>query len=215
MANLKVGLQVKGKLAAQLREIVTKKWGKKARNTFADFRPFIEEAIDEGVINSRENFIPTDDEAAELGVGKGGNIDREKTQGAWRELLVDSPSRSTVFSVRKTSRKNQIGEINVRIDEAAFFGAPPCNVEIDDSFFISNIPWMNWLIEGAETNPEFEFNDEASVKTRIVSRTGRGIMVQGGIWAFEAANPNAFRNTNEEIDRQIGIVIRRNIGKVL
>ena len=214
MADIKLKFKVSGSLSKKLRGALIDLFGKRARNNFADFRPVVEEAIDEAVINSRQDFIPSDDVAAELGVGDGGSIDSQKTHGAWRQLLVGSSANAVTFSVRKGrgSRKN-IGDISISINEDAFYDATDANVDTPDSRLIDTIPWMRWFIRGAPTIQDFSFSDNISPGS--VSRTGQGIMVKGGLWKFPPASPLAFTNLAVEIERQAGVSIRRNIGRLL
>jgi hypothetical protein len=218
MAKVGVKFKVKGSITKELTNLLSSLFGKTARQNFGDFRPFIEEAIDEGVINTRQEFIPDDGEAAELGVGANGAIDRSRTQGAWSQLLVSSSTRAVTFSVRKDTRKNKIGNIVVSIDENTFYEGSLSNVDTPDSEEIDSIPWMRWLVEGAPAGavlPDHVFTED--VPQFSASRTGAGrmIRVEGGIWSFPPARLGAFKLLTNEIERQIEIAIRRDIGKVL
>lgn len=214
----KVGIKFKIGFKENIKERISRLFGRKVQDNFGAFRPIIETAIDEGVINSRSEFIPDDSEAAELGVGAGGSIDRERTNGAWTQLLVGSATKSLTFSVTKDNRKGKIGTIVVSVDEDAFFKAPLSNVDTPDSEKVDSLPWMRWLINGAvagEILPDYAFSPE--VKQFGNSRTGAGrmISVEGGIWVFAPSSLGAFKLLNSEIERQIGIAIRRDVGKVL
>jgi len=218
MAKVGVKFKVKGSFASKLKEVVSSLLGKRIQQNFGAFRPIVEEAIDEGVINTRQEFIPTDEEAAELGVGANGAIDRSKTQDAWGQLLVGSTSKAITFSVRKNTGKDKIGSIAVNINEEAFYSADKSNVDTPDSDAIGTIPWMEWLIEGAPQGsvlPNYAFTAEVGEYSN--SRTGEGIMkwTRGGVWSFPPARLGAFRLLTSEVERQIEIAIRRDIGKVL
>jgi hypothetical protein len=218
MAKVGVKFKVKGSFAKELRALLTSLFSKKVQNNFGDFRPIIEAAIDEGVINTRAEFIPDDDEAAELGIGANGSIDNNRTQNAWGQLLVGSTSKAVTFSVRKDTKKNRIGRVVVQIDERAFYDADLSNVPTPDSDVIDSIPWMEWLIEGAPSDavePNYEFTSKTSEFG--TSRTGEGRMIwkRGGMWTFPPARLGAFVLLSNEIERQIEIAIRRDIGKVL
>ncbi len=218
MTKVGIKFQVKGSILKELTNAVRSLFKKKVQRNFGAFRPSIEAAIDEGVINTRAEFIPDDDEAAELGVGSNGSIDFNRTQNAWGQLLIGSTSKSVTFSVEKDSRKNKIGRVTVRIDKAAFFEAPLSNIETPDSDEIDSIPWMEWLIEGAPNEavlPDHAFSSQVSEGGE--SRTGAGVMiaVRGGMWSFPPARMGAFILLGREIERQVEIAIRRDIGKVL
>lgn len=218
MAKVKVNFQVKGSVLGELKDVVKRLFGKTARNNFGDFRPFIEEAIDEGVINSRSNFIPDNDEAAQLGIGAGGSIDTRRTRGAWSQLLVGSSEDVTTFSIRKDGRRDKIGTITVEIDEQALYDAPLSNIDTPDSEKIDSIPWMEWLIEGAPTGavlPNHEFSSVVPPTSNSRTGEGRMIIVEGGIWTFPPARLGAFKLLSREIERQIEKAVRKDIGKVL
>ena len=218
MAKVGIKFKVKGSFLKELTDVVTSLFGKKVKKNFGAFRPTIEAAIDEGVINRRHNFIPDDQEAAELGIGDNGSIDRNRTNNAWGQLLVGSASRAVTFSVQKDSRKNKIGRVTVNIDEQAFFEAPLSNVETPDSDEIDSIPWMEWLVEGAPNGavlPGHAFSSKVAEGGE--SRTGAGVMIaiKGGIWSFPPARIGAFILLGREVERQVEIAIRRDIGKLL
>lgn len=198
----KVGVKVKlgANSLKELEQIILDSFEKQARGNFGDFRPIVEEAINKAVVNTKEEFIPDDDEAAELGVGEGGLIDRSRTEGAWKQLLTRGPNSVMSFSVRRARGKGLIGNITVSYTEEALLEAPLSNVLTPDSFEIRSIPWLKWLIRGAPTNSSFEFTEET---TGSFSRTGGGVMIKGGIWRFSPVRPRAFISLNSEIEKQI------------
>lgn len=218
MVKTRIKFSVKGSLVKELRDALSSLFGKKVQQNFSDFRPIVEEAIDEGVINSRKEFIPTPSEAAELGIGKNGSLDHERINGAWRQLLVGSESRAITFSVRKDTRKNKIGVINIKIDEQALYSARLSSVDTPDSEEIDSIPWMQWMIEGEPTGavlPNYEFS--SSVPSFSKSRTGAGRMlsVEGGLWTFSPVRLGAFTQLNKEIQRQVEKTVRNKIGRII
>ena len=217
MARLGIKFKVKGSFVKELTDVVQSLFGKRVQKNFGRFRPVIEEAIDDGVINRRSEFIPDDNEAAELGIGQGGSIDRERTQGAWRQLLASASNGIVAFSVRKDSRRNKIGNITVNINEEAFFNAPLSNIDTE-SKHLPNIPWMEWLIEGSPNGAvldDYAFSSDVPESSKSRTGAGRMIIVQGGLWTFGPARQGAFSLLGKEVERQIEIAIRRNIGKVL
>ena len=214
----KIGVKFKTSFAGNIKDVFSRLIGKKVQNNFGAFRPIIEEAIDEGVINTRSEFIPDDSDAAELGVGINGSIDRERTSGAWAQLLVGSATKSLTFSIRKDTRKGKLGTITIVIDEEKFFKGRLSNVDTPDSDKEDSLPWMEWFIDGAVSGdilPDYEFSSEGGKFGNSRTGGGRMISVQGGIWSFSPRGLGAFRILGTEVERQIGIAVRRDIGKVL
>ena len=214
MARLGIDFKIdRGSLFNQLKTALRSVFNRSARKNFGDFRPFIQKAVNEAVTEQRFSFIPTNDEAAELGVGAGGRIDRGKTHGAWRQLLIGDPSSIVEFSVTRSRRTNEIGNIRIKYNEDEFFSSSLSNVDTPDSFRIRSIPWMDWLINGAPTNSAFEFTSE--VPQGADSRTGRGIMIRGGIWQFPPARNMPFATLNRAILRSVEREVERLSGDIL
>lgn len=185
------------------------------RNNFGDLRPFIEQAINDGVEASKDEFIPKAREIAELGIGAGGSEDVERTQGAYKKLRTDQGSSYTKFSVRKqrpTASNDIIGGIVVDTNREEFLNSSLAVVSTAESREIEEIPWMRWLIFGAPTNSEFRFVGSSRAKN---SRTGGGIMVRGGVWIFPPARPGAFKILNDNIESRIVRFIKEKLGDVI
>jgi len=217
MAKAKVRFKVRGSIFDKLTDILLLRFGKSARQNFGDFRPFIEDAIDEGVINSRSEFIPDSDEAAELGIGRGGTFDRERTHGAWRQLLSNSNEKIITFSIRKDTRRKRIGDISINIDEGALLRAPLSNVDTE-SDDLPSIPWLEWLINGAPAGaiqPNFEFSTRVPPTSESRTGAGRMVHVRGGVWEFSPKRLGAFKLLTSEIERQVIIAVKKDIGKVI
>jgi len=181
-----------------------------------------ERAVDKAVDDNQFDFIPFDEEIGELGIGDGGSVDTEKTEGAWKLLQPSTPGSFTTVNVKRvaTSRGDipgapiSIGVIEVQTKIKSFLKHPLCNVPTPDSEHIDNIPWMKWLIFGAPANSDFRF--ESRVLPNTNSRTGEGIMVRGGLWTFPPARPNAFQNLRDGIFLQLLRTFEReNVGDVL
>ncbi|TFH22960.1 hypothetical protein E4G67_03735 [Candidatus Bathyarchaeota archaeon] len=212
----KIGIDFKidrGSLFKQLKEALKSVFNRSARKNFGDFRPFIQEAVNDAVTEQRFSFIPTNEEAAELGVGVGGHIDVNRTQGAWRQLLIGDPNSIVEFSVTRSRRTNEIGNIRIKYDESEFFSSSLSNIDTPDSFRIRSIPWMDWLINGAPTESAFQFTSEVTPGSD--SRTGRGIMIRGGIWQFPPARRAPFTTLNSKIETNIRRTVERLSGEIL
>jgi hypothetical protein len=145
----------------------------------------------------------TDTQAAELGIGDNGSIDRVKINNAWRQLLskplgLSSSERPTVFSVTKLRSKTGIGTIRITMDENKLYNAPLSIVEteseINEPGFSDNvIPWLLWFVKGKSIGA-YQFTSDPKRRANIgASRTGKGIMIKGGFWQFpQGENPFPF-----------------------
>lgn len=214
MTKVRVDFKIdRGSLFDQIKNALRETFSRRARSNFGDFRPFTEEAINDAVGEVRDNFIPTTSEAAELGIGKGGAIDSSRTDGAWRQLLVGGPNSVMTFSVTRSRRTNEIGNVRIAYSEEEFLAAPLSNIPTPDSLRIRNIPWMDWLINGAPTNSDFLFSEDFPPQSN--SRTGLGVMVRGGVWMFPPARPGAFSKLNQAIERNVIRTVERLSGEIL
>lgn len=221
MANIKINFKVRKDFLNGLEPLILERYGRKARGNFADLRPIVAEGVDEGVQATKEQFIPSDDQAYQLGVGANGTIDAERTQGAYKQLFVENGI--TKISVKKSGSKAnlrsfKLGTINVNISEEAFFNAALSVVSTAGSApgqgrATGQIPWMRWLIRGAPLNTEYFFSDKAPIPQ--TSRTGGGVMRLGGTWDFPPAKPAAFEALRIAIGREVARALRRDGGKVL
>ena len=174
---------------------------------FRSLRSEISDAIDEAVESHNDLLIPTEKEAVELGVGEGGSVDRDKTNNAWQQLLsnprgLSGSSRPTQFSVTKLRSRTGIGSIRITIDEDKFYGAPLSTIEteseIEEGGFASNvIPWMMWFVRGKTIGGVRFSSDPRNVE---ISRTGKGIMIKGGLWSF-APGVNPFPLIQQAIEQ--------------
>lgn len=211
MASAKVKFKIKESALKDLRQAIAEETGRRMRNNFGDLRPLIEDSIDGEIDRNSDRFIPNSREAAELGVGSDGQIAVEKTETAWRALQVRSGQGVTTFSSRKAGSKasNVIGSITIDIDKEAFYSAPASVIDTPDSDAISRIPWMKWFIEGASLSEEGLPNARFSSRRPIpeTSRTGGGIMIEGGLWDFQ---PRSVLLIEQMLDR-----IRIRIGRDL
>lgn len=213
MVRVTIDFRIKRNIRQQISDAVLSLFRSQARDKFDDFRPLVENAINKGVTQTRAQFIPDDDEAAQLGVGQGGSIDTTRTLGAWTQLLTSGPNTVMRFSVRRSTSKNLIGNVIITYDENDLLNAPLSKVPTPDSLAINEIPWLRWLIRGAPTNSAFEF--ESTVAPGANSRTGGGIMVAGGIWRFSPARPTAFTQLNRNIEREVVAAIEQNAGAII
>ena len=217
MAKVGLKIQPKGNLLKDLGNLIATKFGAKARNSAADFRPIVESAIIQGVSDNKSEFIPSTLEAYELGIGDGGNVDTSRTHGAWEQLLPQNPLKITTFSiVKNTTKLNflkrlKIFNLSVNVDEEKLYEAELSRIPTPDSNVIDEIEWMRWMIQGSPVvGKRFLRTNKA-----VTSRTGGGIMVKGGLWEFEPTHNFAFDNLIEGIESNIVKAVRRDIGKVL
>lgn len=183
MSSIQTKFKVKKSVIEALKDAVLELTYKKFRNNFSDFRPVIEDAIDEEIVKSSSRFIPTLNEAGELGVGDEGTVTVEKTEVAWTALLSDSPEKITTFSVKKikTVGLSKIGKVRVSINKELFFKSSLSTIDID-SDTLPQIPWMKWFVEGAVIGTHGFVKIPQS--RAHVSRTGKGLMIEGGLWSF-------------------------------
>ncbi|TFH25904.1 hypothetical protein E4G67_00160 [Candidatus Bathyarchaeota archaeon] len=216
MAGLSFNLKAAPKLKA-ISDAVKKKTRRRLTNNISEIRQITADAINRAVEKNKNLFIPTDDEAAQLGIGEGGSIDTDRTTGAWRELLTTG--QAVKFLVQKTGRSKTgaFANLQIEIGEELFYNLDLSNMPIQESKDLdtelrNNIPWMRWLIEGAPTNTEYRFTTK---NKGVVSRTGGGIMIKGGIWEFPPAHPGAFDALISSIETTIRKNIKSNVGKIL
>jgi len=212
MADIAFKFEARVGALEQLANVINDLLRRKARNNFGDIRPFVEDGIERAVEASKDQFIPNENEVAELGIGVGGAPDENRINGAYRQLNPDDPSSTTKFSVQKTNRRGSVGRVKITIDNDVFYSAELSKVSTPDSDKIDEIPWMRWLIEGAPINPEYAFKSLMGIRT---SRTGRGIMVRGGVWDFPPARSSAFAILRENIEREVKKNVEREVGRIL
>jgi len=148
------------------------------KDNFANLKPLVEDAVERTITENKERFIPSDDEAAQLGIGTGGALRTDKTQGAWKLLSPKHPSK--VMTVKVIGGIGGNGTVEINLNTDIWFDAPECNVEVSDTAF-PNIPWMEWFIDG-KTIVGARFSRHLPIPK--TSRTGRGIMISGGLWMF-------------------------------
>jgi len=151
---------------------------RKFKNNFANLQPYVEDSVDRTITRNKERFIPTDDEAAQLGIGMGGAIRRDKTQAAWKLLSPKHPT--TVMTIKVVAGIGGNGTVSIKLNTDRWFDAPECNIEVSNTIF-TNIPWMEWFIDG-QTVVGARFSAHQPIPK--TSRTGAGIMIRGGLWVF-------------------------------
>lgn len=210
MVNVKTQFSIKEGKFKRFANFLKRAVGIKLRNNFADLRPVVRDAIDDTVELNKRKFIPTDDEAFQLGIGEDGSIDRGKTNLAWTALKASDDESITTFSVRKkgVERGETIGEVRIFINDIAFFGLDRSVVQTPDSDKIDEIPWMQWFLFG-KTITGSAFSSRQPVPT--VSRTGGGIMVTGSLWDFPAKNRMAFSDLLNEVRLEINRRLKSNV----
>ncbi len=186
-------------------------------------RRALEKVVDDAIRKRAEDFIPTDKQAVELGVGNfAGGLDRHRLATAWTHLLLDGPedgNKVTLLSITtRTGAKVDVSRIKVRILEEGFLALPINNLAIE-SVELPIIPWMDWFLNGAVIGG-FRFSSKPPIPA--TSRTGGGIMITGGLWNFPPQGLGVFNKLINTIDRDLHqkmitilkIAIRKlNIGK--
>lgn len=208
MTSIQTKFKVNKGAIEALKDAVLKLVYKKFRDNFGDFRPIVEDAINEEVARSASRFIPTQNEAGELGVGEGGIVSVEKTEVAWTTLLANASQGVTTFSVKKIGSTGtfKIGKITVNIDKEKFFNNSFTVIDTE-SDELPRIPWMQWFVEGAKISTH-EFVKIAPRFARgHVSRTGKGLMIKGGLWSF---TPRSKASIEKLLDR-IRLTINRKL----
>lgn len=175
MTQLKVEVSIDDNrsLNKKLNDVISEKLREKFSNTTKD--RMVDE-VDRAVRQSRVEFIPSNDEAAELGVGEDGKFSK-KIDNAWEGLLA-SVGKATQVSFIRSKMNGQIGQMAVTVDWQAFFELEDSKIEASDSD-IGIIPWMRWYIEGEVISGSQFLGGKYSFPP---SRTGAGIMVEGGLW---------------------------------
>lgn len=183
--------------------------GRKLRDNFTALKPLIKETMDEEVEKDKRRFTPTQADVAELGIGDGGS-ESEKASNGWKGLLSSSPA--ITISTTKVARERSaiIGQIKITIDEDKFFALPDSIIATPKAK-IKSIPWMEWLIDGAEVDG-FSFTNRVPEGSRAVSRTGKGIMVKGGFWNFSGRGRESFDKTLNKIRISINNELKANRG---
>jgi hypothetical protein len=213
MANVFLNLKTTSN-RQDIANVLNAQAGKILANNIDKLQPIIKKTINRTVEENKNEFIPTDREAAELGIGEGGCIDRSRTQDAWMTMLIGGSDRSaSSFAIFKglRGRTGEIALLSIAIDENILYRADLSNVPIDPSKDpqadrLTNIPWMQWLIEGAPRNEDFRF------RPSNLGRTGEGTMRRGGIWRFRPARPGATDRLIRRIARNLRTSIPKNIG---
>jgi len=203
MASAKFQIGIKDRGIKALFDRVARLAGRKLRNNFADLRPIVVESINEAVESNKAAFVPTPDEIGQLGIGEGGSPDLI-AQVAFL-ALKPGHGNATTLSVRKkgTEKGSTIGEIRISIDEEAFYNEPDSVIETE-SDELPVIPWMKWLILG-KTISDYDFTTQ---DPGGVSRTGRGIMVNGTLWSIEGRGSEIYgkiiNDARLSVNRKLG-----------
>jgi len=203
VVNVSIGFKIKNIDLAVARVIVQRQFGNILQENMKDFRPLIEDSIDDEIEKNKNRFIPNSVEAAQLGVGEGGEIAYEKTETAWEALQIKSGEGVTTFNIEKTGSGagRTFANIYVDIGEHRFFKRPRSIIDTPDSEKIDKIPWMEWFIEGKEIGG-VRFSRKTPVPE--TSRTGRGIMIEGGLWSFTPRSVMLIEQLIEKIRLRIG-----------
>jgi len=201
MAGGLVNFKINQGSLRRIKGFISKLAKRRFRDNFADLQSVAEKAATEAIMRNSTKFIPNNREAAELGVGVAGSIRLDKTYEAWKLLLPSHAAKITVIKSIKTG--SSAGQISIDIDKPKFFNSRETNVSII-SPALRNIPWMEWFLEGAEIQGA-RFSDRQPIPA--TSRTGRGIMIRGGLWRFRP-QPEKLTSTLADINRTVAKAIK-------
>jgi hypothetical protein len=162
-------------------EKIRKKFeGAMLRNFKKEALPPLVDAINRAITAEKEHFQPLKqggvELAAQLGVGRGGEILTNKLNSAWKLLLIadeDSVSKASLF----LSKGSKFGKFQFTINRDAFYNAARTTYLSTQSKEFGKIQWMKNYLRGIPTidgyrfvgRGERGFNEEKS-------RTGEGIM---------------------------------------
>jgi hypothetical protein len=144
-------------------------------------------------------FIPNENQAAELGIGKSGKFDQRKIKNAWEALLPNSAAGATTVTIKRGRRSIRSFSINIDFDK--LFAAPASRIQILDG----EILWMKWFIEGATVSGH-RFSGRQPVPE--TSRTGAGVMISGGVWTFPP-QPGIINRLQKELINKLNLVARQ------
>lgn len=215
MAKTTLTIKVTNSLEGQLREELNKKIGKVAREAVVALHPSVNRAVDEAIERQKSDFIPTDSEAHELGIGEDGSIDRTKTEGAYKGMLTGANNGVTETSTRATpgTGLGRIGTIKAQVHMSVLFKTELAKVLLTNTKegqSPDEVSWMEWLLDGA-TISGHRFNP--AIEKGNISRTGAGIMDKGGLWQFSPARPGARESLDDAMLQKISEVAEREIQK--
>jgi hypothetical protein len=184
----------------------------KARKEFTASKEAIRQSVDDAISNVQDGFKPTNEEAAELGIGEGGSIDFNRVDNAWRGLLSDSGTGAITVTFRTGRGKTGLGNIAIFIDFEKFYQYELCKLVVTTEGTDWDLEWMRWYIEGKAISDVSFFPTTSS---RGASRTGRGIMIRGGLWQFrphsEVVNELSV-SLSEHVKRFITTFVAQEIG---
>jgi hypothetical protein len=208
----KLVIQVTNKFKGQLEKELNQKIGRAAREAIVGLHPAINKIVDKSIEEQKDNFIPSDDEAHELGIGEDGSLDQERIDGAYRGMLTTANNGVTVTSTTPSAGTglDKVGNIKADVNVDLLFKTELANIDTE-SEVLPTIPWMQWLLDGAPTIEGFHFNPK--IKEGDISRTGAGVMNKGGIWQFKPARPGARAELDATMLRKISEVAEREIQK--
>ena len=214
MVDVRTQVKVdEGSLQRGLSRLVSVVSRRLSRAIVPSSKPLVIEAVNEAITNSQNRFIPSQVAAGELGIGAGGTIDDDRRTNAWRALLTPPNGQGDVTTIEVVrigqERGGVIIEARININEQAFFNTDRARIPTPDSDEIDEIPWMDWFING-QTVQGHRFSSRSV--NREVSRTGRGIMIRGGVWTFTPRGQNAFGRTLDEARRAINRRLKEGLG---
>lgn len=171
----------------------------------------VENSVNKAVEASKDSFIPTFQEAIELGIGEGGSVDFDRVNNTYKILRTDSPYKFTTVEITKARGFSSLYTVKININEVGPLSVQESIIPTPDSNKIDQIPWLDWLINGSPTL-SYRFFDKPFIPT---SRTGGGIMVKGGVWSQEPRRPFAFDALKHTVDLSLRVDISSAIGEIV
>lgn len=161
---------------------------KSIKNSTEVLKPILKKSINETIREFSPKFIPDQEQAEQLGIGDAGQIDTNRTENAWRNLLAGKGITTISIETRSTSLANIIN-INVSINEEEFLSLPG-SIITTESKVLPLIPWMEWFLKGKTiTGTKYSTKRQSAF-----SRTGGGIMIEGGVWNFAPQGAGIFKS---------------------
>lgn len=195
-ANARFGIHIKmpKDFGNKILDAIEKEFVEKVKSNVPSIAFRVEGIVNQTVYENRHLFIPNDAIAGELGIQSiigAGKVDEEKRSGAWRTLLIGSPDSAGYVKWEPESGGGKFARIRVGWDKEKFYSHPRSMVNVYDLAKGKRtiIPWMKWFLEG-ELISGSSYRPISKGRIKEISRTGIGIMVQGGVWSIAPSKYN-------------------------
>ena len=214
MVRIRTQLKVPKGAFDKIGDIIKRRISKANRQALSETATLINEGIDEAVEKNRRKLIPSLDDAGELGIGANGSVDDERRTQAWEGLKTGNGA--TTFGITKIGEEKGgiVQEIKITIDESTFYNQELARIPTPDTdaFAPAEIPWMRWFVEG-QTISGARFSSRK--RNFGASRTGRGIMISGGLWTFRPKGQGAFNKILDDARKAINRNLKKGLGAAI